>query len=289
MGELLTKEFTLPEKKVSIKLVKRKGGWLPGNHEASDLFKHSYWRFVVPRRRDNGELVDPLSKNERAYFESPEAGLSLKQGDLSIHKKEDNYWKSYEIKLDKNVKQLDLSIPTDYIRYKVLLANTDTVAPDAESEFKKGTYKFKLVEEGWEVEQTAKTASSNMEAYKAFGRIMDSPTKMRDFLNVYNSSKPGTKSVPKNAKKEFLVTEVEKIITSNTSEFLNTINDDNYDTKLLIYSALISRAIIREGTDYVIEGKGTIGYNLNEVVDYIKNPANNEDVLKVKARIENTK
>ena len=79
-----------------------------------------------------------------------------------------------------------------------------------------------------------------MEAYKAFGRIMDSPTKMRDFLNVYNSSRPGTKSVPKNAKKEFLVTEVEKIITSNTSEFLNTINDDNYDTKLLIYSALIS-------------------------------------------------
>ena len=289
MGELLTKKFTLPQKKVSIKLVKRKGGWLPGNHEASDLFKHSYWRFVVPRRRDNGELVDPLTKSERSYFESPEAGLSLKEGDLSVHKKNDNYWKSYEIKLDKNVKQLDLSVPTDYIRYKVLLAKTDTVAPSAELQFKKGTYKFMLVQEGWEVEQKAKSASSNMEAYKSFGRIMDSPTKMRDFLNVYNSSKPGTKSVPKNAKKEFLVTEVEKIITEDTSGFLSTINDDQYSTKLLIYNALVARAIGREGTDYVIEGKGTIGYNLNEVVDYMNNPANNEDVLKVKARIENAK
>ena len=90
-------------------------------------------------------------------------------------------------------------------------------------------------------------------------------------------------------KKEFLVTEVEKIITEDTSGFLSTINDDQYSTKLLIYNALVARAIGREGTDYVIEGKGTIGYNLNEVVDYMNNPANNEDVLKVKARIENAK
>ena len=74
-----------------------------------------------------------------------------------------------------------------------------------------------------------------------------------------------------------------------TSGFLSTINDDQYSTKLLIYNALVARAIGREGTDYVIEGKGTIGYNLNEVVDYMNNPANNEDVLKVKARIENAK
>jgi hypothetical protein len=287
MEETLTKTFTLPNRKVQVKLIKRKGGWLPSNHEASDLFKHSYWRFVVPRRRDNGELVDPLTKEERAFFESPASGLSLKPGDLSIHKKENNYWGSYNMKLDKNIKQLDLSVPTDYIRYKVLLANKDTVAPSAEEQFNKGTYKFMLVEEGWEIEQEAKTASTNTEAYKHFGRMMDSPTKMRDFLNVYNSAKPGTKSVAKNAKKEFLQAELEKLIKGDVSGFISLATDENYDTKLLIFKALQARAIERDGTDYVIPGGGAIGYNLNDVVGYIQNPANNEQVLKIKARIEN--
>jgi hypothetical protein len=287
MEELVTKKaFTLPKKKVTVKLVKRKGGWLPSNHEASDLFKHSYWRFVV-KTNANGELVNPLTKEEQDYLESPASGLALNPGDLSIHKKDNNYWKGYSLKLDKNVRELDLSSPTDYIRYKVLLTNTDTVAPTADKEFAKGTYKFKLVEEGYEIEQTAKNAASNTDAYIAFGRMMDSPSKMRDFLNVYNSSKPGTKSVPKNAKKEFLQTEVEKIVKADVSGFLTTVNDESYDDKLLIYKALQARAITREGTDYVIEGKGTIGYNITDVVNYINNPANNEDVLKIKHRIEN--
>ena len=115
--------FTLPNKKVLVVPVRRKGRWLPDNHEASFLFKHSYFQVVVPKDGKTGELRDPLTPEERAYFENKASGLALNSGDLSTLKKDDNFWTNFRVKLDKNVLQLDLSKPMDYLRYKVLLVN----------------------------------------------------------------------------------------------------------------------------------------------------------------------
>ncbi len=84
--------FTLPEKKVLVVPVRRKGRWLPDNHEASFLFKHSYFQVVVPKDGRTGELKDPLTKEERDYFESKDSGMALEKGDLSTLKKENNFY-----------------------------------------------------------------------------------------------------------------------------------------------------------------------------------------------------
>jgi hypothetical protein len=290
--ETVTKEkttFKLPNKKVLVVPVRRKGGWLPDNHENNFLFKHSYYKVGVPRNRRTGELVDPLNDSERDYFESLESGLSLENGELSVYKKDRNFWKNFTVQLDKNILILDLNNPMDYIRYKVLLVNKDTVAPSADEQFNKGTYKFAIVEEDYQVEERAKKAASKTEAYKAFGRMMDSPTKLRDFLNVYYFVRPGGKTVAPNAKLEFLQGEVESIIEKNTKEFLDVCNDVSYDTKVLIYRALESRALNREGLTYkTTEGK-KVGDNLNEAIAFFDNVKNNEEILRIKSRIENTK
>jgi|18_taG_2_1085343.scaffolds.fasta_scaffold32651_2 hypothetical protein len=288
--ETMTKTtFTLPNKKVLVVPVRRKGRWLPDNHEASFLFKHSYFQIVVPKDGRNGELRDPLNQEERDYFESKASGLALQRGDLSTLKKDDNYWTNFRVKLDKNVLQLNLSDPMDYIRYKVLTVNTDIIAPSSKEKYAKGTYRFAIVEEDYQHEERVKAASEKKTAYKFFGKIDNSPTKMKDFLNVYYTQKPGGKQVPPNAKKEFLIAEIEKLIEVDLLGFLKLADDKDYDKKVLIFTAQRAGALVREGMTFKIPEGSTIGDNLQEVISFFDNPANSEEVIKLKARIENSK
>jgi len=215
--------FTLPEKKVLVVPVRRKGRWLPDNHEASFLFKHSYFQVVVPKDGRNGELKDPLTKEERDYFESKASGLALEKGDLSTLKRENNYWSNFRVKLDKNVLQLDLSNAMDYLRYKVLAVNTEIIAPSAEDKYAKGTYRF------------------------------------------------------------------EKLIENDLLGFLKLADDKDYDKKVLIFTAQRAGALVREGMTFKIPDGAVIGDNLQEVITFFDNPANSEEVIKLKARIENSK
>lgn len=289
--------FKLPNKKILVTPIKRKGSWLPPSHEANFLFKHSAFSITIPRTL-MGELVDPLTDEERDYFESPKGGLALKPGDLSIYKKTrdrkgdeilNNYWTNFKVKLTKDVLELDLSKPLDYLRYKVLLANTSLIAPSGAEKYKKGTYKFALVEQGWEDTEKVKSSNSKKEAYKTFGRMDSSPEKMKDFLSVYYTIKPGGKSVPVNAKMDFLIAEIEKIVESDVDTFNSITKDKDYDTKIMITKAMRAKALERDGQSYrTPEGK-TIGQNLKETIQFLTNPANSEEVLKIQARIDNAK
>ena len=281
--------FTLPEKTVLVVPVRRKGRWLPDNHEASFLFKHSYFQVVVPKDGRTGELKDPLTEEEKTYFEGPSSGMAMKVGDLSTLKKDDNFWTNFRVKLDKNVLQLDLSKPMDYLRYKVLMVNDEIIAPSAADKYIKGTYKFAIVEEDYQHEERVKAASEKKTAYKFFGKIDNSPTKMKDFLNVYYTQKPGGKQVPPNAKKEFLIAEIEKLIENDLITFLKLAEDKDYEKKVLIFNAQKAGALVREGMTFKLPGGTVIGDNLQEVITFFDNPTNSEEVIKIKARIDNSK
>jgi hypothetical protein len=277
----------LTNKKVYVVPVKRGSEWLPKGHEAEFLFGKAYFEVTVPRKVSNGELVDPLTPEERAYFESEESNLSLKVGDLSIYKEKSNYWNKFRLKLDKSVLVLDLSNPMDYIKYKVLLTNKNSIAGPDDQIYK--THKFQIKEEGHENEAKVKSAADNMEAYKLFGKMEDSPTKMRNFLNVYQMEKPGGKSVPAKATREFLIAEVEKVVEGDKTTFLKILKDDNYEKKVLIYQALKAKALVRDGLKFKTPEDSIIGNNLKEAMDYLYDPLNSEELLKVKARIDNSK
>ena len=283
------REFKLPNKKVMVTPVKRKGSFVPAGHENEFLFKHSAYKIGVPRKQGNGEMVDPLTNEERTFFESKSSGLSLEQGALSIYKQDRNYWKDFIVTLDKNILPLDLSNPMDYLRYKVLLTNKDIIAPSEAEKFSKGTYKFAIIEEGALEESKAKKVSSKKDAWMAFGKISDSSTKLRNFINVYYFSRKGGKTIAPNASLEFLQIEAEKILEKDTQSFIVTLEDPSYDTKVLIYQALEARAIVREGLTYKTTEKVLIGDSLAEAVAFFDNDVNNEEIFKIKARIENAK
>lgn len=288
METVKKKSFTLPDKKVSIVPVRRKGGWLPEGHENTFLFKHSYYKVGVPRNGRSGEFVNPLTPEEQEYFESDKSGLALDKGAMSIYRDEKNYWDKFTVTLDKNVLVLDLSRPMDYLKYKVLLTNKDTIAPSADQKFMKGTYKFAIVEEGYESREKVKKAESSTEAYTMFGQMTDSTLKMTNFLNVYYYDKPGKKTVAPDSTREFLVSEVANVLENDIKGFLTVLKDPDYSTKAIIYQALRAGALSREDLAFKIKDGETIGESLSQVVAFFNDPMNNEEVLKIKARIDNS-
>ena len=289
MDKEIKEAFQLPNKQVMVVPIRRKGGWLPDGHAASFLHNQAYWDFTVKEHPGTGSFVDPLTEEERKFFESDESGLAFKKGDLNVHKKDDNYWTDIRVKLRDEVKPLDLTNAKDYLTYKILLTNTETIAPSAEDKFKKGTYKFAIVEEGHNDEERVTAASNKKDAYKFFGKIDHSPEKMKDFLSIYYTMKPGGKQVAPNAKQKFLISEIEKIVEADLSTFLKLSRDPNYDKKVLINNALKARAIKRNGLLFTTPEDIPIGNNLEAVVAYMDNPINNEEVIRIKTRIENAK
>jgi len=279
--------FQLPDRQVMVVPVRRKGGWLPDGHAASFLHNQAYWGFGVKVSPTTGSFTDPLTKEEREFFESDASGLALKKGDLNVYKKENNYWDDVSIKLRDEVKALDLSNPKDYITYKVLLTNSEVIAPSAADKFKKGTYKFAIVEEGHKNEERVAAASNKKEAYRFLGKIDNSPEKMKDFLSVYYTMKPGGKQVAPNAKQDFLIAEIDKIMESDLSTFLKLAKDPSYDKKVLVHKALQARAIKRVGMAFTTPEDVEIGNNLEAVIAFMDNPANSDEVIKIKARIDN--
>ena len=287
MNEKMT--FQLPDKQVMVVPVRRKGGWLPDGHAASFLHNQAYWDFTVKENLNTGSFIDPLTKEEKAFFESDEAGLSLKKGDLNVHKKENNYWDDFHVKLRDEVRPLDLSNAKDYLIYKVLLTNDGHIAPSAAEKFKKGTYKFAIVEEGHNNEERVTAASNKKEAYRFFGKIDNSSEKMKDFLSVYYTMKPGGKQVAPNAKQDFLIAEIEKIVEGDLTTFLKLAKDVNYDKKVLIHNALQARALKREGMTFTTPEGVEIGTTLETVIAFMDNPVNSEEVIRIKSRIETAK
>ena len=87
--------------------------------------------FVVPRL-SSGMFVNVLTDKEKAFLEEI---MGLEYNALSIYKKVDNFWDDSnengisKVRLTKQDNYFNLSDPEDYIKYKILLANKDFIAP----------------------------------------------------------------------------------------------------------------------------------------------------------------
>jgi len=86
-------------------------------------------KYSLPILASSGLYKNPLTTDEKNYLES------ILDIDLSIYKKNDNFWDDSngngisQVVLTKNDNILDLSKPSDYLKYKILLANSNTICP----------------------------------------------------------------------------------------------------------------------------------------------------------------
>lgn len=261
-------------------------------HEAYFLFATATRDYVLPVDRHN-RLINPFeSEEERKWLESE---LSV---DLNINKPEDNYWYKFKVKLGKEPKQLDLTRPKDYLEYLVLKCNKKDIAPlGTEQKFYLATQKYAITKEGDDIKDVAKKANKASEAWRAFGKIEDDKQAMVDFLRVYGQTTTvvGTKKakVSTNVKKEILVSMIHEIIENDIDGFLSIIRSkDDYELKILIANAVEVGAINKENRRYFLLGgdamceEGLIS-TLDNAVNWLKQPKNQEVLLVIKNRVEN--
>ncbi len=285
-GTVLDKFFeekSFVPRKVKVKLIRRQGGWLPPEHEASEMMQDSKRIFCAPASASTQQLINPLSgvEPEQLDFLATKMGLKDRE-DFNIHrKKEDNFWKKFEITLTRDGDYYDLSDPVQFLKWATLRADTEKIAPTWNARLLKGTYQFALVEDGEEDIQKISRADKNKNAYMLYGRLSVDEAKMRDFLWVYYLSYKDAKKPPKQATVGFLKTQIVDIVENNVDRFLELANDSDYETKLLIHKAVDVKALeLRKHKYYLPENLEPIG-GLLDMIEHLDDERNQQDKLKI--------
>lgn len=278
--EMTAPAFSLPRKKVTVLPVVKKT-WLPKGHEAEFLYQHSMNTFTVPKNAMNGSYINPLTSEEQDMLEA-HAGLSIKAGDLSIHKRENNFWKSTfkPVKLGKDPRTLDLSDPMDYITYKVLLLNKDFIAPDAYSAQRKASYKYMIVDEGYEDNNKSATANLIADAYLEYGKIREDKVALSDILFLLTNQR-----VSPNSTLIWLQGQIGDFIASNPKRFIEVVNDKDLMTRVLITKGLTYNAIQKDGTAYRTMGGDLMGVDLTATIAFLNNKQNSDHRILIETMI----
>ena len=215
-----------------------------------------------------------------------------KKGTLSVYKKQDNFWSDAnpqginKVKLRKQDNYLDLSVPEDYIRYKILLANKDFIAasPKILEDRPKATYQYVIIEKSEQISSAKRNMDITRECYMEFGKIENDIETLMTVVELLDG-----RTVSSNTSKEFLHTKIDTFIQSNPKAFLKVVKDKMLPTKVLIRRSINAGNIIKRG-DYLYlksDGKPLCGDNedpvLSVAVKYLNNPKNQEIKLSLEA------
>ena len=246
--------------------------------------------FVVPKL-SSGMYVNVLTDSEKAYLEEI---MGLEYNALSIYRKNDNFWDSSNgsgissVRLTKQDNYLDLSNPEDYIRYKILLANKDLIAPSIEAyeRVPKATYQFVIVSEE-DVNATAKHKMGNtMKCYKEFGKY----EKDVDTLRVIIETLEGRPTAA-NSRLEFLHTKINDLIQADSRRFLKVITDDYLSTKVLIKKCVEAGLIFKKAEYYYLASNNEPLCEMNEdpnieaVAKYLNSPKHQDILFALEAKL----
>ena len=246
--------------------------------------------FVVPML-SSGRYVNVLTDSEKDFLEEL---MGLPANALSIYKKVDNFWDDAneagisKVTLRKQDNYLNLANVEDYIRYKILLANKEYIAPSLEAleTNPKATYQFVILTEDSETQSAKKGMTILMQCYTAYGKIEDDV----DALRVIIETLTGV-TVHKNTKKEFLQTKANELIQGNSKMFLKIATDPMLQTKVLIRRCIEEGLIAHRGTQYYIK-EGNIPMcedgepTLNVAAQWINLPKNQEVKLSLEAKLK---
>ena len=246
--------------------------------------------FVVPML-SSGRYVNVLTDDEKDFLEDI---MGLPKNAMSIYKKVDNFWDDTneagisKVTLRKQDNYLNLANVEDYIRYKILIANKDYIAPSLEAleTHPKATYQFVILTEESETKSARKGMTTLMQCYTAYGKIEDDVDALRIIIETLTGI-----TVHKNTKKEFLQTKINELIQSNSKIFLKIATDPLLQTKVLIRKCIESGLIAHRGNQYYIR-EGNVPMcedgepTLNVAAQWINLPKNQEIKLSLEAKLK---
>jgi hypothetical protein len=305
-GELA---FSLPKRKIIVKPViwgSAHKSMIGGKgHSAAWRQDNAKVALQIPEDSKTASLVEPLTEREREYFESDRCPLGYKKGELIANqfvedqrhnKIRKSYWTRATYSITKTggiidedtvLDVLDLSIPSDYLKYAILRANLKIcVAESPELKYHNARNIIVLIDEGEDETVKATKADRIAEAYAHYVTISNTQNKMRELLTVawmenLNKIKPQKENTL-----EWLKAECDKIIKlDNGQTYLKVVNNQ-YEDKAFIFKAVDAGALIIRKDGFATNNDTWIGANLHQAVMYLKNPQNQELLMKIKAQTD---
>ena len=218
--------------------------------------------FVVPRL-SSGMFVNVLTDKEKLFLEEV------------MGTKQDNYF--------------NLADPEDYIRYKILLANKDYIAPSLQAlqDAPKATYQFVIISEGEETKVAKSNMSTTMLCYKEFGKVEDDIDVLRVIVETIDG-----RPTSQTAKLEFLQTKVNSLIQADSKIFLKVITDPMLSTKVLIKKAIEAGLISNRGNYLYLRKDNTPLCEANEeptlntAAKYLNSPKHQEVKFALEAKLK---
>jgi len=274
--------FSLPNETVKVKFIRRRRGMaahVDDNHVISGgMLTNSKRSYSAPLRRKGG-IANVLSNEEKEYLEN-KTGL-----DLSVY---GDFWKTFSVNLFKedanNV--FDLSIPMDYISVKLLKTLKNKIAPAWKLRNQKQTYEFVITGENEEFNENKVKLDTKKLAFKLYGKLEDDREKLLGILKLLTNQ-----PISKDSKLNWLQGKVEEFVDTTPSNFLRVVQDEDFDTKVLIGKGVETGIIIRNGNKYsTIDGlelceNGQVP-SFNNVVDYLNNPKNQDVRSLIEAKVD---
>lgn len=276
--------FTLPDETIIVRFIKRKRGMaanVADNHIiAGGMLPNAKKKFCAPIQASNGAIVNVLTKEEKKYLESV-TGLNL-----SVY---GDFWKTFYVTLrkDDSSNLLELSNPVDYLKYKLLLALKDDIAPSWDRRNDSQGYQFVITRDGEIQNEKKAKLDVKKEAFKAYGKIEDDKEKLVGVLKLL-SNQP----ISSNSELEWIQGKVEEYVDSSPTAFLNVMNDPYLKTKVLINKGIEQKLIIKKGNKYeTVDGlelaeEGQVPSFIN-AVKYLENPRHQDVYLLLEAKINN--
>ena len=252
---------------------------------AGNMAENASKTFTVPMTL-SGNYVNPLTPDEQAYLEHI---MGLEENALSVYLKINNYWDNFRVTLKKTDNYFKLDNPEDYIRYKVLLSNTEYIAGSIK-EYEnnpKATYQFLLISEKEQINTSNNKMNINMIAYKLLGKIETNVDALKFVLEVL-SGKP----VSRNSSLEFLQANAHDLLLNNPKLFVKLVDDKYLQTKILIMKN-VEAGFIRKRLDYYYlqsDNSPLAGPREEPILDvaakFINEPKNQELKFKLEAQVK---
>ena len=243
--------------------------------------------YTVPVLASTGTYKNILTDDEKAFLESY---VGLEYNALSVYNKTNNFWANFTVRLTKHDNYLDLSDPNDYIKYKVLLANTDFIADSLRTlnDHPKATYQFVMIKEGESEKREEEKMSVTMKCYKEYGKIEDDNDTLRCIIELIDN-----RPIAKNTKSEFLKSRINSLIQADPKLFYNIITDEYLNNKVLIKTATEEGVIKRRNNLYYFEDTplcpdGTES-TLSVAAEYIGLGKNQDLKLRIEALLNKAK
>ena len=281
-------ESCLRNERVIIRHVPKEGGLVtnPKHILYGGMAESAVRYFTVPILGSSGAYKNVLTDDEKTFLEEI---MGLEYNALSIYKKENNYWDNYQVRLTKQDNYLDLSVPDDYIKYKVLKANSDFIADSLETlqDKPKVTYQFVMIREGEQESQESEKMSATMKCYMEYGRIKDDRDTLRCIIELIDG-----RPVASNSKLEFLQGKINNLIQADSKLFLKIITDPLLSTKVLISKAIEAGVISKRGDQLYLRSDNSPLCDHNEVptlnvaARYLNLPKNQELKLSIEAKVK---